>query len=252
MWNFDRRTIERLVGIVCPDAAEAARICTSAEREPELLASILQEPRLHSWLLERPHELVSMAPQAFFASLLYRVRGDLATRTFTHERASGRLVVVFDVKDVRALLELDAVIAYLSWVLASFVRIHSVTRTIRIRESVWRKITVSDYDIRSMLGYVQRLEPKRRPVIYRRIGEVALFQNGVFSEDADTVDLVVIGTDSYTRALDGGGVLPEELDAIEAVRDGFVPATKAFRFMSDHYLAALRTKVFTTKGRPHD
>ncbi len=244
MWHFDSRTIEILVRIVSPDASEASRVARTAARDPALLARILQDRRLHRWLFERPHEMVSVSPEAFFAALLYRVRHDLATRSFTRERESGRMVVVFDTGQVRELLETDAVLAYLSWVLASFVRIHSVTRRVRVRPSVWRTYTISDYDIGSLMGYVRRLEPRRRPVIYRRIGEAALFQKGIFAGIPTSRDLVQLGKDSYRKALDGGGVTPEEAEVIEAVRDSFVPATKAFTFMSDHYLGSLRTKVF--------
>ena len=244
MWHFDRQTIELLVRVVSPDITEAARVARAAEREPRLLSRILQEPRLHAWLFERPHEMVSVSPHAFFAALLYRVRRDLATRTFTRERDSGRLVLVFDVEQTRRLLEADEILAYLSWVLASFVRIHTITRRVRVRPSVWRTYTVSDYDLGSLLGYVHRLEPDRRPVIYRRIGEVALFQSGVFSDMPTRTDLVRVGVDAYQRAL-AGGVMPEETDVIESVRDSFRPASKAFTFMADHYLGSLRSRVFT-------
>lgn len=235
-----------LVRVVSPDASEAGRIARAAERDPRLLARILREPRLHSWLFDHPHEMVSVCPQAYFAALLYRVRQDLATQTFTRERDSGRMVIVFDIRQVRELLETDAVLAYLSWVLASFVKIHSVTRRVRVRPSVWRTYTISDYDIASLIGYADRLEPPRRPVIYRRIGEVALFQKGVFSDVPEKRDLVRVGIDSYRKALDGGGVLPEEADVIETVRDSFIQATKAYTFMADHYLGSLRTKVFVS------
>lgn len=244
MWHLDPQTIRMLVKVVSPDAAEVGRIARTAEHDEELLTAILEDPRLHSWLLERPHEMVFMAPEAFFAALLYRVRHDLATRTFTHERESGRMVIVFDIQDVRELMEESVVIAYLSWMLASFVRIHTVTRTVRVRRATWRKYTVSDFDIGSLLRYVHRIEPQRRPVVYRRIGEVALFQAGILPERTPTTDLVVVGTDSYQKALEGGGVDPEETDAISAVTDGFLAASKALAFMSEHYLGPLRTKVF--------
>lgn len=244
MWYFDPRTVRLLVSVVAPDASEASRIARAAEQDPRLLASILQEPRLHAWLLERPHEMVTISPHAFFAALLYRVRMDLATRAFTHERDSGRLVVVFDIERIRELLAVDEVVAYLSWILASFVRINAETRTVRVRQSAWRKVTVSDYDIGSLVGYVRRLAPPRRPVIYRRIGEVALFQRGVFSESPQPTDLVQLGTDSYRRALDGGAATPEEVGPMEAVSEAFIEAAKAYTFMTDHYLGALRTHVF--------
>lgn len=244
MWHFDEHTIGLLVNVVSPDASEPGRIARAALRDPRFLSSILRDRRLHSWLLERPHEMVSVAPHAFFAALLYRVRRDLASRGFTHERDSGRMVVVFDIKDVRHLLDEDAVIAYLSWVLASFVHINSVTRTVRVRRSVWRTYTVSDYDIHSLLGYVDRIEPKRRPIIYRRIGEVALFQSGVFSDSSSLTELVEVGPDSYRKALDGGAVPSDETEAVETVQESFLAAAKAFTFMADHYLGALRTKVF--------
>lgn len=244
MWHFDRQTIEILVRIVSPDISEAARVARAADRDPALLCRILQEPRLHGWLFERPHEMVSVSPHAFFAALLYRVRRDLATQSFSRERDSGRMVIVFDVEQTRELLEADEVLAYLSWVLASFVRIHTITRRVRVRPSVWRTCTVSDYDLGSLLGYVRRLEPDRRPVIYRRIAEAALFQSGVFSDVPGQEDLVRVGIDAYRRAL-SGGVMPEETEVIETVRDAFRPASKAFTFMADHYLGSLRTKVFT-------
>jgi hypothetical protein len=104
---------------------------------------------------------------------------------------------------------------------------------------------VSDYDIGSLVRYVSRIEPERRPVIYRRIGEVALFQSGIFPDSVSLEELSVLGSDSYQRALEGGGVAPDETEAIGAVQESFVPATKAFAFMSDHYLGARRTKVFS-------
>ncbi|MFW5745442.1 MAG: hypothetical protein ACOC6J_12150 [Spirochaetota bacterium] len=244
MWHFDEHTIRLLVNVVSPDASEPGRIIRSAARDARLLSSILQDRRLHSWLLERPHEMIAVAPHAFFAALLYRVRRDLATHAFTHERDSGRMVVVFDIKDVRHLLDDDAVIAYLSWVLASFVHIHSVTRSVRVRRSVWRKYTVSDYDVHSLLGYVGRIEPERRPIVYRRIGEVALFQSGVFADSSSVRELYELGPDSYRKALEGGAVASDEAEAVDAVRELFLAATKAYAFMTDHYLGALRTKVF--------
>jgi hypothetical protein len=244
MWHFDPRTIRLLVRVVSPDASEASRIAREAEHDARLLSALLQEPRLHSWLLERPHEMVAVSPHAFFAALLFRVRHDLETRAFTHERDSGRMVVVFDTKHVRELLTADDVVAYLSWVLASFVKIHSVTRMVRIRKSMWRRYTISDYDIASLMGYANRLAPERRPVVYRRIGEVALFQKGVFADVPNQTDLVVVGVESYEKALEGGGVPPAETEAVEAVHDSFLEAAKALTFMTEHYVGPLKTKVF--------
>jgi hypothetical protein len=263
--HFDDHDLEFLVDLLMPHAAEKSRLIRCLREDEEILDGMLGDPKVFEYLQAQPGAISNVSPLLLFSVFLQRVRQDLETRTYTYEKEDHRMLVIFDTADILELLRDRSIRFYLARMLASFVRINSYSYSVRVRKGVWRRYRFSDFDLESLLQLSERVEENRRFAVYRRIADVCLFSTGVFSDyvrarydPPGTKFQRLAGTfgTSFQRIEDYGRHFYRKAGEHEVAREGemdqvlfelsekFGLASKPLSFMADHYLGAMRTKVF--------
>ena len=81
-------------------------------------------------------------------------------------------------------MEAPGVPEYLAAMLASFTRVESYVRPVRVRRGVWRKVRYNDMDVDSLLRFCAEADEQQRLRFYKRIADVCLFVTGIFRDYA--------------------------------------------------------------------
>jgi hypothetical protein len=160
------------------DAAEAPGQLRGRD---DLLDVMLEDDRLVDRLLGEDQALLRVSPRLVFSVLLRRVVRDLQQLPYTVERTADEMVAVFDATKVRRFIAAPGIWRYLVSMLTSFVRNESLTVLVRRREHYVRRRfnTSSLEDMIDLLGLTGGDEV---PWVFRRIGDIALFQSGIFPQ----------------------------------------------------------------------
>lgn len=174
----DLRFVAETVGAGRSDAEEApARL---RERH-DLLDVMLEDDRLVDRLLGDEQALLRVSPRLVFSVLLRRVVRDLQQRPYTVERAADETVAVFDATQVRRFVAEPQIWSYLASMLTSFIRNESLTVLVRRREHyVRRRFNTSSLE--DMIDLAGLAGADEMAWIFRRIGDIALFQSGIFPQ----------------------------------------------------------------------
>ena len=182
MMRYSDADLEFVAGVTAGDDTRASSALVQAWRtEPDRLDSYLDDDRLLRRLRSQDGTVLGLSPRLLFTILLRRIRRDLAEIPYTVERisADGR-VVVFDAAVAHKLMQSREILDYLVDLLVSFERVGTITvRRTSPRPMIRRLSTLSIDDMRELTGLV---EPTERPVVFRRIGDLALFLTGVVPE----------------------------------------------------------------------
>jgi len=272
-WEFDEKDLRFLASFFMPQRPDTGRAVTMLREDEDIVDGMVSNPALAEHVLQNPEPLLDLSPRLLFAVLLVRAREDLRTRPFTFEKASNRMMVIFDTNLILELLGQKQVLVYLSHMLASFVRIRSFSVTIPVRPGVWERYSFSDFDVESLIRYGEVAEISRRFDIYKRIADVCLFTVGVFPE---YLLPTVLGDGTSRRVVRNrekkrmeeyqecgrhfyreASRLPNpsaegNRDVLIELSDKFDIAAKPLTFLADHYLGAMRTKAFTPETSPDD
>ncbi|HKX16443.1 MAG TPA: hypothetical protein VJT33_00330 [bacterium] len=167
-------------------AGSAAEVPAHLRARPDLLDVMLEDDRLVDRLLGDEQVLLRVSPRLVFSVLLRRVVRDLQQKPYTVERNADETIAVFDATQVRRFVAEPAIWQYLVSMLTSFVRNESVTVLVRRRgHYVRRRFNTSSLeDMIDLSGLADTLSPPLAgdavPWIFRRIGDIALFQSGIF------------------------------------------------------------------------
>jgi hypothetical protein len=270
-WDFDEKDLRFLAGFFMPRRRDTARVVAMLREDEDILDGMVGAPALADHILQNPDPVLDLSPQLLFAVLLSRAREDLRTRPFTFEKASNRMMVIFDTERILELLSSKPVLVYLSQMLASFVKIRSFSLSIPVRPGIWRRYSFSDFDVESLIRFGEVADTTRRYSIYKRIADLCLFTVGIFPEyllptvaAEGNVRRVVrnrekkrieeyqeCGKHFYREA----SRLPdpsaaEAREVLIELSDKFHIAVKPLGFLADHYLGNLRTKAFAPGPRP--
>ncbi|MGQ0548639.1 MAG: hypothetical protein ACT4PY_03090 [Armatimonadota bacterium] len=173
----DMRFLARVVG----ETPEAAAVYVRAwQVDPERIDPWLDDERVLRQLMADDNSVLEVSPRFLFTVLLRRIRRDLASIPYTVERIEpdGRLVV-FDAPVVHELLRADEIFQYLVNLLVSFERIETVTVRDPQRPGMRR---LNTFNMDDMVELAALVDAPLRPLICRRIGDIALFVTGVFQE----------------------------------------------------------------------
>jgi len=178
--RFTDGDLRFLAGVVAGDDQGAAAGLVRAWRdEPSLVEPALDDERVVRHLMADPGLVVALSPRFLFSVLLRRIRRDLSEIPYTVERihADGRLVV-FDAAIAHSLLRAPAIFDYLVDLLVSFERAETVVvQRVSDPVRVHRLNTLSIEDMMELAGLI---DPTMRPMVFRRIGDIALFTTGLF------------------------------------------------------------------------
>jgi hypothetical protein len=244
----DLRFVAETVAAGRDDPAEApARL----RGRDDLLDVMLEDDRLVDRLLGDDQALVRVSPRLVFSVLLRRVLRDLQQRPYTVERAADETVAVFDATQVRRFIAEPGIWHYLVSMLTSFIRNESLTVLVRRREHFVRRRfnTASLEDMIDLAGLTGGDEV---PWIFRRIGDIALFQSGIFPQSLRSVAgtarrsmrpaAVPPTLESYQEQgrkfyrLAASRARDDEGRVLGTLADEFPAARKSLELLSDRYL----------------
>jgi hypothetical protein len=243
-WNFSDTDLEYLVDFFMPNARDKERQVRMLRHDPEMLNGMLGDSALAEHMFSNAERIVRTSPALFFAILLRRVREDISKRSYTFEHDSKRMMIIFDTEQIVDLLSEEQMLSYLSAMLASFVKIHSHTVSIRVRRGIWRRLRFSDFDVDGLIRYLDVTDEEFRFPIYRRIADVSLFMAGVFGSQPESH--LECGRRYYRAAAAHQEAQRHQMDEVlEELADHVEIAAKPLNFMADHYLSTLQSKVFS-------
>lgn len=163
------------------DPVAAAAHLRQWRATPEAVEELLDDERVFGALTADDRTVIELSPRFLFTLLLRRIRRDLAMIPYTVERVErdGRLVV-FDAGIVHHMLENRDVFAYLVELLVSFERAETLTiQQTTPPGGLKRLSTMSIEDMVELAGLV---EQPLRPMVFRRIGDIALFTTALFPD----------------------------------------------------------------------
>lgn len=153
---------------------------------PESLDDLLTRPAVYASLFEggEREALLRASPFLVFAVLVHRAARDLAEVRFVDEWVGpGRRVPMFEVAALRDFTAEPARRLFLAELLASYTHVASGSIWVQTARG-WRRRRFSELDPLRLIEMAQMAPERERPVIYRRLGDLALFLTGVFPDYA--------------------------------------------------------------------
>ncbi len=176
---FDLKFLSLVVTDGRPDAA-AALVWAWREDQAQI-EPWFDDERVLRRLRADDRATLELSPRFLFTVLLRRIRRDLSEVPYTVERvdATGR-VVVFDARLAHELLRASEMFNYLVELLVSFERTETVT--VRGRPITQKLRRLNTLSIDDMVELAALVDPPLRPMVFRRIGDIALFTTGLFPD----------------------------------------------------------------------
>lgn len=197
--------------------------------EPDRIADALDEPSTFAELFEDDgaERLEVVTPLFIFAVIVHRGAIEIGERTHVPERfGTGLVIPVFDGERLARFVAEPATRLFLIELLGSYTRVMSGPRWERSRGR-WRRRRFSEMNPSQLAQVAAGLPFAERAGAYRRLGDLALFLNGVFPDNVARRTLAPIELERLTRSLpDDHRVEPTRL--IESERlDGTGPILAA-------------------------
>jgi hypothetical protein len=262
-WDLNDTDLRFLVRFFMPETTDVERSVRTLRQDQDTLEGMICDSRLADYMSRDAVKIIKTSPKLFFASMIHRVKRDLQTRSYTFERESHKMMIIFDTQRIIDLLEDRDIHAYLADMLSSFVKIHSHTVTVRLRKGIWRTLHFSDFDVEGLIRYLDVTDEEFRFPIYKRIADLCLFYAGLFLEqpEASSERAPVRKTRATARrpareyyecgrhyyraaARHYGAQLAEMEEVLGELSQHFELAVKPLGFLADHYLEPFATKVF--------
>lgn len=237
----------------------------TVREDQDILEGMVNDPALLDKMIRSEEEIVKVSPFLLFTVFINRVRKDLDSLSFTLEYSSHETIPVFDVGSIKRFLEQIEIRHYLIEMLASFVRINSYTIPVRVRKGLWYKYRISDYNIDSLLGYIEVLETEEQFPTLKRIADLCLFLLGVFPETLRSSSVWIseeksagrgksaksreeitdLGKQFYETASKHKTAYENQLvEVLETIGSHFEIAVKPLSLIADHYLRGFKKNIF--------
>ncbi len=224
-------------------------------------------------------QLESVTPLLIFAVMIHRAAADIGGHAHVPERVGGRLLVpLFDGGRLATFAAEPASRLLLVELLGSFTRIASGPQW-ELSRGRWRRRRFSEMNPAHLARLAADLPFDERAGTYRRLGDLALFLNGVFPDHAARTTLSPIDVDRILRSiphhsrsdlahlvqrdqLDAAGPLlgtlgprwyrlasalvplPSMRTQLADLADQFEVARRFLNFVTDHYLWVRRDRLF--------
>ena len=183
--HLSQRDIELLAQTAGLGSPELKRLLLD---RPSAIDEVLASPHLFETIFEPEHDTLDPGASTFlaFGALVNRSASDLrATSHVAEWSGPGTRLPVFDVEPMRGFLDDGLRRYFLIEFLNSFTTMASGSYVVKTRAG-YRRRRFSELDLSRMAEIVDQLPPFERPGGYRRLGDVALFLNGVFPDHAAT------------------------------------------------------------------
>ena len=175
-------------------------------KEPGRVEELLARPEAFGALFEgrREDPLLVASPFLAFAVLLAHAPSLLQGLTFVAEPVGARRrVPVFEVEPLRQFLADPLRRLFLADLLASYTHVVSGALWLKGRRG-WRHRRFSELDPAQLAELILVTPVDQRLVLYRRLGDLALFLSGVFPDHVAASGLAPIAVERLGRALGEG------------------------------------------------
>lgn len=267
------------------ESGSVAQRVADLRRNPRGIDALLGRPDVFESLFGTGQRdpLVVVAPFLAFAVLLSRAARILGEVNFVEWVAPRRRVPVFDVDAMRHFVSDPLRRFFLTELLTSYTHVASGSVWTRTAHG-WRRRRFSELDPIRLAELIDAVSEHERPLLYRRLGDLALFLTGVFPDFASQRLLGPGGAGRLHRALwpgsggSGGGRASGETTEVlalletlgrrcyrlawEATQPGevglakvlgelaehFGPARRVLNFLTDRYLFPYRQQWFGPAG----
>lgn len=165
-------------------------------------AALADHHTLDAFFAPDPAEpLVVLSPLLVFAIIIGRGASEIGDRHHVVERVGNRqLVPVFDAADLARFTADPAARAFLVELLGSYTRVMSGPRWERSRGR-WRRRRFSEMNPAQLAVLAAETPMSDRAGAYRRLGDLALFLNGVFPDNSARQSLSPIELGRVLRSL---------------------------------------------------
>lgn len=249
--------------------------------EPDRIDAALAERRTleEFFASDSTEPFAIVSPVLAFAIVVGRGAAEIGDHQHVTERVGGRLrVPVFDGADLARFAATPATRAFLVELLGSYTRVLSGPRWERSRGRLRRR-RFSEMNPAQLAQLAAETPPAERAGVYRRLGDLALFLNGVFPDHSARRSLSPIELERVLRSLppgeridssrllessriDGvgpvlGGLgptwyrlaaelvpIPSVAAQLDHVAEHFEPARRFLNFVTDRYLWERRDGLF--------
>ena len=190
------------------DIAMLARITdTSADelvaelaRRPWALADLLRHPAVVDAVLDDVSLCPEVSPLLFFAVLTHQAAEDLTDTSWVADWAGPKSrLPVFDVDPVAEFAEAPTRLLFIAGVLAAF----AAPETLPVPDTGDR--------LSELAGWLGAAAPADRVILLRRLGDLALFQAGVFP---DAIGGRLLAPAEAAQLGQTVGLAPEEIEAL--------------------------------------
>ena len=253
--------LDFVIGLAAPGARDPARLKRAVRQDAELRKALVADDAVFERLIADDEAFVRITPALYFEVLLRRALKELGSATHTVERSGRAAIPVFDTDEVVELLEAPGVQEYLASMLASFTRVETYVRPVRVRRGVWRRVRYSDMDVDSLARLCAEAEEGQRLRFYKRIADVCLFVTGVFRDYAPSSasaagarrgrrtleDYETEGRRFYGLAASHPGARALGMsETFDLLREHFTSARKPLAFIASQYLHSRRHRLFAS------
>lgn len=214
---LDRLTDRDLATLAAATGGSADQLKTAFRERPWSILETLGSDDVFDSVMDRqehPGELVS--PFLLFSVLVHRAASELRSQAFVNEWAGSRQrLPVFDIDSVHEYLADPGRVWFLTQLLDAFV--HPAPLPVPVDDR---------FDLVSIAAWLDVVEDAHRPVLFRRLADLALFLSGVYPDHTggrqiEPTQAVMLGE---TVGLDSESVLGlcdslglENLDAYETL-----------------------------------
>lgn len=185
--TYLRRLTERDLRFLASATGGRADAVDTLRAEPVRIEELIGSSEVFDALFApwSEHPLALASPFLAFSVLLAGAERELGSASFVREWVGPRQrLPVFDVEALRAFLDDRGRRVFLADVLASYTHLASGTVWIRDRRG-WTRRRFDELDPVRLIALLEVVPEAERILVYRRLGDLALFLTGVFPDAAD-------------------------------------------------------------------
>lgn len=167
------------------------------ERRPHHLDDLLATPEVAAALLEGGVDPLRISPRLLFAVLVHRAADELAHADWVADWVGpGTRLPVFDVEPLVEFADAPARLRFVSRLLVSFTAPSP------------GPIATEPLDLDELVDWLDAVEPAAHTDLLRQLGDLALFEAGVFPDSTGATPLSVVRAEHFGRSL---GLSDDEL-----------------------------------------
>ncbi len=167
------------------------------ERRPRHLDDVLAKPEVAEAILGGSIASVTVSPALFFAVLVHRAADELAGSEWVNEWVSpGMRLPVFDVEPLVEFTDAPGRLLFTADLLVGFTAPSN------------GPLPVEQLDLDDLVDWLDAVDPADRVRLLRRLGDIALFQAGVFPDSNGTTLLSTSQAEHLGRSV---GMTDDEL-----------------------------------------